>query len=626
MIVPMKKASIIVTDSMRLKTLEKLGNLGVLHVEIEKPEGLEETETLAELYHKRGNLEHCLQLFPPEVKKESSGESLTVEEVLENAEELLRVQNEKKQLDDTLDKYRREEERLEAWGDFDPSAIQELNDKGIHIRLLETTREAWEKMEEEIKEETEEKEDSRFLLEAGKNKVRAVSVYLYQPPENEEGWFSLPEMGLDQIRVSKKKIKEKISECDKKIMEEAKKAEFYSMALEYVNRIIDFEEINLGMEKDGTLCFLTGFVPVNQVNDLEKTAKKESWGLLLQEPGDKDRVPTKVKNPKAVSIIEPVFKLLGTVPGYKEYDISFFFLVFFSIFFAMIIGDGGYGFVLLIVSFLAMISGRKKTGKTDRGIILLFLLSSCTIIWGAVTGTWFGSKTIVENSFLSVFIVPVLYSFNPESSETIKFICFILGTVQISIAHIWNFFTQLKKAPLIKAFAQLGWLSMVLGLFYLVLNIVLSPQQYPMPDFALYMIGVGLIFVILFSNQEGNFFKGIGKGIANIITTLLDGISAFSDIISYIRLFAVGLATVEIAKSFNQMSADLSTGVVGIIAGILILLLGHTMNLLMGALSVIVHGVRLNMLEFSGHLGMEWTGIPYKPFIYDKKNEQKETL
>ena len=108
MIVPMKKASIIVTDSMRLKTLEKLGNLGVLHVEIEKPEGLEETETLAELYHKRGNLEHCLQLFPPEVKNESSGESLTVEEVLEHAEELLRVQTRRRPLPG-LDRSRRRE-------------------------------------------------------------------------------------------------------------------------------------------------------------------------------------------------------------------------------------------------------------------------------------------------------------------------------------------------------------------------------------------------------------------------------------------------------------------------------------------------------------------------------------
>jgi V/A-type H+-transporting ATPase subunit I len=107
---------------------------------------------------------------------------------------------------------------------------------------------------------------------------------------------------------------------------------------------------------------------------------------------------------------------------------------------------------------------------------------------------------------------------------------------------------------------------------------------------------------------------GIGKGLANLITIGLDGVSAFTDIISYIRLFAVGLASVEIAKSFNSMAEGMMDGIGGIIGGILVLLLGHTLNLIMGALSVIVHGVRLNMLEFSGHLGMQWTGTPYRPF------------
>ena len=106
----------------------------------------------------------------------------------------------------------------------------------------------------------------------------------------------------------------------------------------------------------------------------------------------------------------------------------------------------------------------------------------------------------------------------------------------------------------------------------------------------------------------------LGKSKGTRSTLFLDSISAFSDIISYIRLFAVGLATVEIAKSFNSMAAGLGDGAAGIIGGILILIFGHTLNLAMGGLSVIVHGVRLNMLEFSGHLGIEWTGIPYKPF------------
>jgi V/A-type H+-transporting ATPase subunit I len=155
---------------------------------------------------------------------------------------------------------------------------------------------------------------------------------------------------------------------------------------------------------------------------------------------------------------------------------------------------------------------------------------------------------------------------------------------------------------------------MVLGLFYLVLNLVLSADKYPMPFYSIYMILGGVAAVFIFGEQEGQFFKGVLMGFAGVLPTFLSSISAFSDIISYIRLFAVGLASVEIAKSFNSMASGLGNDAVGIIGGILILLLGHSLNLAMGALSVVVHGVRLNMLEFSGHLGMEWTGVEYDPF------------
>ncbi|MCG8481101.1 MAG: V-type ATP synthase subunit I, partial [Spirochaetales bacterium] len=129
----------------------------------------------------------------------------------------------------------------------------------------------------------------------------------------------------------------------------------------------------------------------------------------------------------------------------------------------------------------------------------------------------------------------------------------------------------------------------------------------------------GLAAVFLFgSQQEGSgFFAGILRGLGGFITTALDGISAFSDIISYIRLYAVGLASLAIAEAFNGMAQGIGAsmdGAVGAIAAALVLFLGHTLNLAMGALSVVVHGVRLNMLEFSGHLGMEWTGVEYAPF------------
>ena len=99
--------------------------------------------------------------------------------------------------------------------------------------------------------------------------------------------------------------------------------------------------------------------------------------------------------------------------------------------------------------------------------------------------------------------------------------------------------------------------------------------------------------MVIFSEQEGNFFKGFLKGLASLFPTFLDSISAFADVISYIRLFAVGLATVEIAKAFNAMASEMGASVVGVIGAILVLLVGHGLNLAMGAMSVIVHGVRL---------------------------------
>jgi V/A-type H+-transporting ATPase subunit I len=210
--------------------------------------------------------------------------------------------------------------------------------------------------------------------------------------------------------------------------------------------------------------------------------------------------------------------------------------------------------------------------------------------------------------------VPALSSFNPRSGETFKIIFFTVGAVHISIAHLWSFLRQAKEKPFIRSLAQLGWLNLVLGLYFLVLNLVISSEKFPVPDQAKWMIGGGLAAVIVFSRQEGRFLRGVAMGAANLLTTFLSSISAFADIISYIRLFAVGLAGIEISKSFNGIAASLGPGPIGLLAGGLILLFGHALNMAMGALSVVVHGVRLNMLEFSGHLGMEWSGKPYKPF------------
>jgi len=313
-----------------------------------------------------------------------------------------------------------------------------------------------------------------------------------------------------------------------------------------------------------------------------------------------------------------VFDMLGIIPGYRERDISMWFLLFFTVFVGMIVGDAGYGALLLVTAIFAMISGKRKTGRVSEAVVLMTVLSLSTLGWGAITGNWFGFQPIGEMRPFSYLVIPVMNSFDPRSVEAVQSVCFILAVVHLSIAHIWNFLREIKQRPAVKAFAQLGWLSTVLGLYFLVVSLFVGQA---MPQYALYMTAGGLGAVLLFSGQSADrgFFGGIGRGLSNGFTIIFDGIGAFSDIISYIRLFAVGLASVAIAQAFNEMAGGVATSPVGIAFAVLILLFGHSLNLVMGGLAVVVHGVRLNLLEFSGHVGMEWTGVEYRPFAENEE-------
>jgi len=313
--------------------------------------------------------------------------------------------------------------------------------------------------------------------------------------------------------------------------------------------------------------------------------------------------------------LKPLFDILGTVPGYREGDISEWFLMFFTLFFAMIIGDAGYGLIFLIAGFIM----QKKTKELTTANILIYVLSIATMIWGSITGTWFGSATIIASTPLKYLVIPAIANypalFNMDSGaaqNNIMQFCFILGTIQLSLAEVINI-TRKARAKDISLIADIGWLMDILSLYFVVLNLVIQkPCNY---GIVFPIIGVGFVLVVVFGSQKPGvpFGKGLAAGGGGFFTTFLNTISCFSNIMSYIRLFAVGLATLAIAQSFNAMAAPMLGGATTIV-GILILIVGHGLNLAMGLLSVIVHGVRLNLLEFSGQLNMEWSGIEYEPF------------
>jgi V/A-type H+-transporting ATPase subunit I len=130
----------------------------------------------------------------------------------------------------------------------------------------------------------------------------------------------------------------------------------------------------------------------------------------------------------------------------------------------------------------------------------------------------------------------------------------------------------------------------------------------PLPQFVKPLLISGLGLVILFTSPQKNILKGIAEGLGAVALSIMN---TFTDVVSYVRLFAVGLAGVAISDTVNTLAAIFGGDDVFIKAAVLFL--GHTINIVLGPISVMVHGIRLNVLEFSGHTGLTWSGIPYKP-------------
>jgi V/A-type H+-transporting ATPase subunit I len=603
MIVAMKKATVIARRQEEQDTLHELRKLGVLHLGAVPAQ----VQPAQEWREKKAILEKALAILPPvpeSEQKTTAGDNL--ETALAAARSILDTQEAIRMLNEMAENLKNEALRLREWQGVSVSDLQAIRGSGLEIRFFEVPPKQLDRVPPGFKpfiiKRTRALLWIALVVEAG-SALNLEFKELYPPQRDTVELEVLQAENRSDLRRSRMEMDRLGGQSGR-----------LEHAVKTASREIELAEAAAAMGQTEALSYLGGFLPAEQIPLLRKACQDNSWALLLQDPSAEDDVPTIVRNRRWIDIIQPVFQLLGTVPGYREFDISFFFLLFFTFFFAVIIGDAGYGLIFFSATLFSGIRFRRRKKEIPPFLVLMMILSSATILWGALTGTWFGSEKLAVLPFLSWMIVPALSSFNPASGETFKHIFFIVGTVHISIAHIWSFIRQSKDKPFIRSLAQLGWLSLVLGLYYLVLNMVISSDKFPVPFHAKWLIACGVSFIILFSRQEGRFFRGVAMGFANLLTTLLSSISAFADIISYIRLFAVGLAGIEIAKSFNGIAASLGTNITGIIAGGIILLFGHALNLAMGSLSVVVHGIRLNMLEFSGHLGMEWSGKPYKPF------------
>ena len=385
------------------------------------------------------------------------------------------------------------------------------------------------------------------------------------------------------------------------------------------------------------ISYFQGYLEAENLDRLKEAARENAWGLLAEDPTPEDNTPTKLKNNKLVSLIYPVTDFLGTVPGYFEFDISGWFLVFLLIFFGIIFGDGGYGLLILAVAGVMAFKDRSANKAIAPTTMLVALFGLSTVVWGFVTCSWFGITPSLLPQWLQKMSVPVLsnvysdriwYPFGPDgggltTSQNVQIFCFALALVQLSIAHLK---CAVRDRHSLKILGDIGSVFQLVGIFYLVLSLVVNPAVFPMGlvvggipvgNVAVALIGVGFLMAFVFSNFEGNILKSILASLTNIVSMLLGVVNVFSDIVSYIRLWAVGLAGAAISATVNEMAGPFLGNFMFVIVAIILLVFGHGLNMILNVLSVVVHGIRLNTLEFSSHLDMSWSGHKFQPFYED---------
>ena len=460
------------------------------------------------------------------------------------------------------------------------------------------------------------------------------------PPEA----FAVPLPG-----VSTKKIKEKIessrreiSSIEKTLSGETVYRSQMERLIKKLEKDIQFENVYSGMgkengDKDTDLAWLTGFVPVDSIAAFKASCAENSWAYAVSDPSEDDEVPTKLKNNPLVSLIYPLTDFLGTVPGYREYDISGWFLLFFTVFFGMIFGDGGYGLLVFVLGLFMALKDAKKGGSPLAGLVTLLGLS--TVVWGTVTCTWFGltpeqlpswlkglSVPPISNAYSDVNWLP-FWTSDPSkgtltTAQNLQIFCFTLAFLQLSVAHFKGIARNIAGKSL-KWIGEFGSLLQLWGMFYVVLSMVVSSTIFgfseiiygvPVGKVSVALVGFGFSMSFVFSNYEGNIGESIMASVKGIISVLLGVVNVFSDIVSYIRLWAVGLAGAAISNTVNSMAGPLLGHAITFLAFVVLILFGHGLNMILNLLSVIVHGVRLNTLEFSTHLGMSWSGFKYSPF------------
>ncbi len=552
MIVPMKRLTLLCTAQSCERTLEALRELKCAHIDRDASPSAETVKAGEDLQRAEAAA-RILAKAAEDFKKPDGLEAPGGLDSLKGAalvDAILDADARRKALGEQAEKLRQTIRKYEPYGDFDPALARELLDAGID---LQSVTELPDPLPAERLSET------RRKLAAAEDEISGITA-MFAAANEEAARISSAYPGLKD-RIAFAAVKDELS-------------------------------------LEGEVAWISGWIPQDAVPAVRARSVKEGWGILVRDPEPGETPPTCIRPPKLFRPVIALFEGLGISPAYEESDVSVPFFCYFAIFFAMLVGDGGYGLVMLVATLL----GWKKTKPKEAGhhrsravrswLTLMTVFSFCTVVWGALSNAWFGAALPFAADW------PTVRWLGDPSYHNMMFLCFTIGLSHLMLARIWNGICMINS---IACIAEFGWTGILLFMYFVV-NVIIG--IFPaIPAWSYWLFGVSVVMVA--ARTRGS---ALGMLPLNIM-------GAMGDIISYVRLFAVGYASLQVAQNFNRMALDLDLPIwAKIVPMALILLIGHGMNFMLAGLAVLVHAVRLNTLEFSNHKGITWSGQTFCPF------------
>ena len=600
MITPMTKLTMLIYHRDYNQFLTDLRDHGVVHVHTKK-------ETLQDevLKAKMTEVKHVNNVIKLLSQQSTVNGQQTLTTELRNEELLNCIDSKFAEIDSIqqqIASLQKDDNVYNVWGEFPEDKIKQIQSNNWDLRFFSVPQSKYD--------ESWEQEFNAFII----NEISGFKYFTTLTSKDkdvniEAEKYHFPSLSKSEIKTKIEELTSKLNETRQylcEISEDAiKKLNEYKIL---VQEDADFYKVSEAAQHlaDDKIMALEGWVPTEIEGDTIAWLSNEDIYFEATEPEKNvDNPPIKLKNRRFARLFEMIGNLYS-IPTYWELDMTPFFAPFFVMFFGFCLGDLGYGALICIITLALILS--KKLKDMNNVLWLGFFLGFGTVIMGTISGTFFGVP------LLDVEGIPFLdklkgIMFQPDGLYSAFYVSLIIGVFQILFGMCLKIINMTKLYGFSAAIPTIGWVIMLLGgiICFLVDGI-------GVPFYACLITGAVLVFLL--NGPINSFaapFKNICSGLwdtYNMATGLL------GDVLSYIRLFALGLSGSILGLVFNDLAVSMKPDipVLGTIVMIIILLFGHTMNIALSALSAFVHPMRLTFVEFYKNSGFVGGAKEYKPF------------